>query len=255
MEKKGHRLLQNAFEILNYVADNPEAVTNRDLKEKFPLPKSTLYNMVQTMINAGYLEKSSGGRLSIGIRCFKTGNAFRTINPFIQRAKDIVEMVNAACDETTHLAVLEGTDITYIYKFDSSHAVRIHSQVGKRLPAHATALGKAMLSGFSDREIRDMYPGKELPALTAKSITSIDVLIAQLHEIRRSSIAYDQEESTPEVRCIAVPIMNSKKFPIAGISISMPIYRKEIKVKQMIPILREAKQKLEELYSIYEGNL
>jgi DNA-binding IclR family transcriptional regulator len=252
MLKSGHRLLQNALEILNFVADNPEPVTCRHLHEAFPLSKSTMYNLIQTMINSGYLEKDAAGQYSVGIRCFRTGSAFRVLNPFKRRAKEIVEGVCIACNETTHLAVLEGTDVVYIYKFDSTQAIRIYSQVGKKVPAHTTAIGKALLSGYSDDEIRSFYGTSKLPVLTPKSINSVKVLIEQLREVRRTSIAYEQEESTPYVKCIAVPIMNSNNFPIAAMSIALPIYREDKVIKKMLPVLLDAKKKLENLYAMYE---
>jgi DNA-binding IclR family transcriptional regulator len=252
MPEKTHRLLQNALEILDWVADSPEPTTSKKLREIFKFSKSTLYNLVYTLVNVGYLEKDALGRYTIGIRCFKTGNAFRVSNPFMVKAKEIVEELNMLSNETTHLAVLEGIDVVYIYKFDSTHAIRIYSQVGKKIPAHTTAIGKALLSGYSDDEIRRLYPEVKLPALTRNSITSVKVLIDQLREVRRTAIAYEQEESTPYVKCVAAPVMNSKEIPIAGISVALPVYREDEDVKKIIPLLLEAKHKLERLYVLYE---
>jgi DNA-binding IclR family transcriptional regulator len=252
MQRSDHRLLQNALEILNFVADSSEPVVFRNLQQAFPLPKSTISKLLLTMINSGYLERDSLGVYTIGVRCFKTGNSFRISNPFLHRAKDIVEGVCKACNETTHLAVLDGTDVVYIYKFDSAHPIRIYSAIGKRIPAHTTAIGKALLSGYTDEEIYALYPDAKLPIMTPNSITSIKELINQLHEIRKTSVAYESEESTPHVKCIAVPINNSENIPIAGLSLAVPIYRGSKNTKTIINTLLEAKKKLEELHAIYE---
>ncbi|MDR0656637.1 MAG: IclR family transcriptional regulator [Treponema sp.] len=252
IQEKGHRLLKNALEILDYVADSPEPITFNNLKQQFKLSKSSIYNLLQTMLLTGYLERDSAGHYSIGIRCFRTGSAFRVSNPFERRAKEVVEGINTACKETVHFAVLQDTDVVYIYKFDSIHALRIYSQVGKKIPAHTTAIGKAMLSGYSDEELRSFYMETKLVSLTPKSITSFRVLLEQMHEVRRTSIAYEQEESTPDVKCVAVPIMNSKKIPVAGISVAFPVYREDKEVEKVIPLLLKAKKDLEDLYAMYE---
>jgi DNA-binding IclR family transcriptional regulator len=142
--------------------------------------------------------------------------------------------------------------VVYIYKFESAHALRVHSQVGKALPAHATALGKAMLSGYSDEEIYSFYGKAKLTVLTPKTITSLKIIIEQIHEIRRTSIAYDEEESTPNVKCVAVPIFDSNKKPVAGVSVSFPVYYESKEVEKVIPLLLEAKKELEELYALYK---
>jgi DNA-binding IclR family transcriptional regulator len=252
MENKGHRLLQNTLEILNYVADSPNPVVFKDIQEQFALPRSTIYSLLQTLLLMQYLEKDFAGRYSIGIRCFRTGSSFQISNPFERRARDIVEKINAACKETTHFAVLQGTDIVYIHKFESVHALRVHSQVGKALPAHATALGKAMLSGYSDEEIYSFYGETELTALTPKTITSLKVLMKQIGEVRRTSIAYDEEESTPKVKCVAVPVFDSNKKPVAGVSVSFPVYYEDREVENVIPLLLEAKKELEKLRALYK---
>lgn len=253
MQDKNHRLLQTALEILNYVADSTDPVSFKAITERFSLPKSTVHNLVQTMNNLHYLEKNQdSGKFSVGIRCFQSGNAYRKMRPFQVKAGEIVEKLSQACNETTHFAVLQNTDVIYIYKYDSTHSIRVYSEVGKKVPAHATAIGKALLAGYSDDEIRALYPSGELPALTAHSITSVDILVEQLHEVRRTSVAYEFEESSPYVKCIAVPIMNRNRFPIAGLSLALPIYREETNTQNLIHLLLKAKSELEELYALYE---
>jgi DNA-binding IclR family transcriptional regulator len=251
MHEKEHRILKYTLEMLDRIADTTNPLEIKEILDMFPLSRSTVYNLLQTLVNMGYLEKDSGGHYSIGIRCFRTGNAFRASNPFINKARDIVERVNKICKETTHFALLEGTDVIYLYKFDSAHAIRIHSEIGKKIPAHTTAIGKAMLSCYSDEDIEALYPNGKLPSQTPKSITSIKVLIGQLREVRRTSIAYEQEESTPYVKCIAVAIVNAQNFPVAGLSIAMPIYRDEKDINKMIPLLLDAKKELEDLNALY----
>ncbi|MDR1469436.1 MAG: IclR family transcriptional regulator [Spirochaetaceae bacterium] len=252
MEKKGHRLLQCAFEILDAVADSDAPLGFKDICALFDLPKSTIHNLVQTMLNMEYLRKDLTGRYRIGIRCFKTGNSFRLSDPFTAHARKIVEELHQTCNENTCFAVLDRTDVVYIYEFDSTQVLRVYAHDEKRKPAHATALGKALLSGYTDEEIRALYPSEQLQIFTPKTLCSLDALVEQIREVRRSHVAYDLEETHPHVNCIAVPVMNSNGFPVAALSFTFPTFREEVTQEQLLTLLQAAAKKMEELYRLYE---
>jgi DNA-binding IclR family transcriptional regulator len=253
MPGKNHRLLEQSFEIISFIASKAESVSFKEICDNIELPKSTVHNLVQTLVNLNILEKKDdSGKFIIGLKCFELGNAYLSSNPFYNQAKEIIEAISIKCNETTHFAILNGTDVVYLYKFDSTQPLRIFSHVGKRVPAHATAIGKALLSGYTDQEIRKMYPDPVLPSMTPNTITSVYVLLEQLREIRRTNVAYEKEESSPYVQCYAVPILNRQGFPVAGISISTPIYREENDTKKLVSILLEAKELLNNLLRLYE---
>lgn len=253
MNGKNHRLLEQSFEILNLIAAKGEPVSFKEICERIQLPKSTLHNLVQTLSNLNLLSrKEDSNKYTIGLKCFELGNAYLSSNPFYNMAKEVIEAASIKCNETTHFAILNGTDVVYLYKFDSTQPLRIFSHVGKRVPAHATAIGKALLSGYSDDEIRRMYSDPLLPSMTPNTITSVDVLLEQLREIRRTNIAYEKEESSPYIQCYAVPILNKQGFPVAGISISVPVYREENDTQKLVHLLLEAKEQLNNILRLYD---
>ena len=153
MEQKNHRLLQCALEIMKYISKQPKGVSFKEICTITDLPKSSVHNLVQTMCNMNFLQKKENyNEYRIGLQCFEVGNAYLSTNPFYSVAKDIVENVSIRCNQTTHFGILNGHDTIYLYKFDSNQPLRIVSHTGKRIPAHATAIGKALLSGLSKAE-------------------------------------------------------------------------------------------------------
>lgn len=254
MQQKNHRLLENSLEILELIAQRTDdPISFKEICDHIDLPKSTIYHLVQTLVNLDFCQKDeSTGEFTIGLRSFEVGNAYLSSNPFYVKAKEIIEAVSIKCNETTHFAILDGTDVVYLFKFDSSEPLRIFSYVGKRMPAHATAIGKALLSGYDDESIRRLYSGGALPSVTPNTITSVDTLVEQIKEVRKSHVAYEKEESSPYIQCYAVPVANKQGAPVAGISISIPIYREESAVKKLIPLLLEAKKQLESVLRLYE---
>lgn len=128
-----------------------------------------------------------------------------------------------------HVAVLEDMDVIYIAKVDSSHAVRMVSATGRRLPAHCTAVGKMLLAGLPEAVLEERLDantaGRELVRMTPRSITDPDALRAALAEIRILGVAGEQQESNPDVSCVAAPVRDRSGRVVAALSVSVPVHR------------------------------
>ena len=120
-------------------------------------------------------------------------------------ATQALEQVRAESGFTTHFARRHGTDVVYLETRESQHSTRLVSRVGRTLPAHATALGKALLAELTTEEIDALLP-EELPALTPNTVTSRAELVRQCDEIRERGYALEVEEGTLGVRCVAAVI-------------------------------------------------
>lgn len=245
MEVKNHRMLEKALIILEYIASQPNGVSLTDICSRLQMAKSSAYTLLMTFVNMGYLKKSTNNRFVIGMKPFEIGSKFVENNDFSLYSHDVLKELVSVVDETAHLAILDGSDVIYLSKYDCSHVVRMSSSVGKRIPAHATALGKALLSGKTDDEIREMYDSNKMKKITPNTIDNIDVLLQQLSEVRRTGFAFEQEESTLGVRCIAAPIRKNTGVIYLGLSISIPIIHKDFDFELMKQPLLEAKLRLE----------
>ena len=244
MEVKNHRMLKKALQMLEYIANQPDGVSLIDICSQLSMAKSSAYVLLMTFVNMGYVKKSTNNRFIIGMKPFEIGSKFVENNDFSLYSRDVLKELVDAVDETAHLAVLDGSDVVYLSKCDCSHVVRMSSSVGKRIPAHATALGKALLSGKTDEEIREMYSGG-MRKITAKTIDDVDILLQQLNETRQTGFSYEQEESTLGVQCIAVPVKEHSGSVYLGLSLSVPIIRKDFNFDLMKQPLLEAKLRLE----------
>ena len=121
---------------------------------------------------------------------------------------------------------LEGTDVIYIAKVDSTHAVRMVSAAGRRLPAHCTSVGKMLLASLPESELTARVPDDaELVRMTPNSITEPAALREALTEIRARGIAVESRESNPDVSCVAAPVRDRTGQVVAALSISVPMIR------------------------------
>ncbi len=221
--------LARALDVLElYLDGTRDSLAGPEIAARLGLPRSSVHELVQTLTARGYLAPlaQQPNRYALGVRVFELGNAYAADLDLAREGQDVARLVAAACDETVHLAVLEGTQVVYIAKVDSTHAVRMVSAVGRRLPAHCTGVGKVLLSSLSDAEVIAMWNGVEgLPAMTPNSITTLDRLRRELAETRRHGLAFDDCESNIAVRCVAAPVFDHRHEMVAALSISAPTIR------------------------------
>lgn len=108
---------------------------------------------------------------------------------------------------------------------EGTHAVRMHSRVGKRSPAHASALGKLLMAYLPNAEVDGIIAQHGLPRFTAHTITTPEALREALHQIRQQGFAPDEEEIELGLRCLAAPITDHSGRPSAALGISAPASR------------------------------
>jgi IclR family KDG regulon transcriptional repressor len=239
--------VSRALDVLELFLDRG-TLSAPDIAERLGLPRTTVHELVNTLVDRSYLVALEGSpiRYRLGMRLFVLGNRFAENLDLAREAQDVAAQVAAACDETVHVAVLDGSHVVYIAKADSTHPVRMVSAVGRRLPAHLTGVGKVLLSGLSAEAIEARYPmGTALPAMTPHSITSPARLRDRLAAIREAGVAYDDCESNDAVRCVAAPVYDHTDAMVAGISISVPVIRwTDPADDRWEPLVRDGAQRL-----------
>jgi len=243
-----HRATQRVIEMLERLTLGPaQGMTLTELASELNAPKSSLLPIVHTLYKLHMLSLNvDTGRYSIGYKAYEIGNSYIRRGGLTIDIQSQMKMIVEACGETCYFAQLVEGDVFYLYKVDSTEPVRSVVSPGQRLPAYATGIGKALLSGKSKEEVIRLYP-EGLKALTPHTITEMDRLCYQLDEIHRNGLAFECEESTQYVRCIAVPIRRDEEV-IAAMSIAMPVFRyNPEKESLVIRLLREAQIKLERL--------
>jgi DNA-binding IclR family transcriptional regulator len=211
-----------------------------ELAARLGLPRSTAHDLVRTLVGRGYLRAldDQPHKFVLGLRVFELGSAYADSLDLPREGRRMAAAVSAVCDETVHVAVLDGTEVVYIAKVDSTQAVRMVSAVGRRLPAHRTAVGKMLLSGLSDGELAGRYGRpRSLASMTPNSITSLPRLRRELAVIRARGMAFDDCESNIDVRCVAAPVYDRDGHMAAALSISVPMTRMRPKRREELAAL------------------
>jgi IclR family acetate operon transcriptional repressor len=136
-----------------------------------------------------------------------------------------LEAIRGTVDETANLVVLDGLAAIYLDQVESRHAVRLFAEPGRRVPAHTSGAGKAILAYEDNGLLENLYAREPFERLTPHTITAAAVLREELARVRRRGYALDNEEYEEGVSCVAAPIFDNLGSARAAISVSAPSVR------------------------------
>ncbi len=209
--------LGRADAILNAFDDANPTMSLYGIMARTGLPKTTVYRTVEKMIELGWLRRERH-RYSIGTRFFEVSLPTHPQVALREAARPHLADLNAATNDTVHLAVLDGPHAMYVEKLTGRwHGMT--TRVGGRLPAHCTAVGKALLA-FGATGPLDLVIRGGLAARTPTTIVHRDRLHAELTRIRMEGVAYDREECEVGIACVAAPVRGPENDYIAAISVT-----------------------------------
>ncbi|MFH8410304.1 IclR family transcriptional regulator [Streptomyces sp. NPDC018019] len=232
----GVQSLERAFDLLERMADAGGEVGLSELSTSSGLPLPTIHRLMRTLVACGYVRQQPNRRYALGPRLIRLGESASRLlgtwaRPYLARAVE-------ETGETANMALLDGDEIVYVAQVPSRHAVRMFTEVGRRVLPHSTGVGKALLAGHPPQEVRALLGRTGMPAATEKTITDPDAFLDALEEVRRAGYAMDDNEQEIGVRCIAVPVPDSPTA--AAISISGPTGRvTEASIDKIVPVLQE----------------
>lgn len=189
-----------------------------ELARRTGLAKTTVHRLAGHLADTGLLERD-GTSVRLGLRLFEIGQLAVRRRGLVEAARPYLADLREATRNTVHLAVLEGTEVVYLDVLRGPDAPDLPSRIGGRFPAHATGVGKAILSRSpADVVTRVIEAG--LPRVSSRTITAPGLLRRQLARIRDDGIALEREESGVGVVCAASPLVDANGLAVAAVSIS-----------------------------------
>lgn len=196
--------MERAFQVLETLADSGGVSTLSDLAANSGLPMPTIHRLVRTLVQQGYVRQDSARRYSLGPRLIRLGESAGRLlgNWAVPYLTELME----ATGETANLAVLEAGAVVYVGQVPSRHSMRMFTEVGRRVQAHCTAVGKVLLAQLPPAEAAAMLGRGPLPAPTEHTVTDPDALLRQFETIRARGHALDDQEQELGVRCLAVAV-------------------------------------------------
>jgi DNA-binding IclR family transcriptional regulator len=211
-------------------------VSLAELGRRTGLPKGTLHRIASDLVDARLLDRTDGlYRLSVQV--FQLGMRASVERGLIEVATPFMEDLYERTHETVHLGVLDEDDVVYVAKIGGHRQAAAPSRIGGRMPLHCTAIGKALLA-FSPPEVLVRLVEQGLTRRTPRTITAPGLLRQQLDRVAETGVAFEFEESTVGLACVAAPVLDAADRPVAAISITGPITR--FRPEAAVPAVRAA---------------
>jgi IclR family KDG regulon transcriptional repressor len=221
----GVKSADRVMAVLDLVAERG-SLSFGEIATRLALPKSSAHALLQTMHARGYLafdEASKDYRL--GTRIWELANAHHGIEDLRTVIKPLMDALVERTGETVQLAILEGIEAVYLEQSQSPHPMKLTSRAGVRLPAHTSAIGKALLASLDPAEAERRLDGAALVRLTDNTIGDVPRLLEELDRVRRQGYSLDNEEFAIGLRCVAMPVLDAQGKTVAAMSVSMPTPR------------------------------
>lgn len=186
--------------------------------------KSTVHRHLVTLRDRGYAVKE-GETYHVGLRFLDLGEHARNRQRASQLARQKVEELATETEERAQFIVEEHGDAVYIHRAHGEHAVRTAPGIGKRIPLHATAAGKAILASMPESELFRNIELIQFERLTDGTITTEEQLLEELEAVRERGYAFNMQENIDGLRAVGVPIHTPDDGVVGALSVSGPTHR------------------------------
>lgn len=214
-----------AIRLLKAFSEEQVEIGISDLARRLGVAKSTVHRLAVTLVADGMLEQNpDSGKYRLGLSLFRLGSLVRRRMSVSNEARSLLRELREKVNETVHLAVLDGSEIMYVFNLESTQAIRMRSDVGVRKPAYCTAEGQAILA-WQPPEVVERLVRDGLAARTPQTVTDPQALRKVLDGVRARGCAIEDEESELGMRCIAAPLRNDAGEVVAAIGVAGPVSR------------------------------
>ena len=220
------RVVDKAFTTLQVLSQADRDMDLAGLSAKTGLPKSTLVRLLHTMKLHNIVQQDAKTRrYRLGWALIHLGKAAEHQFDLERIVRPYLEQLANETSETASFAALEGKRAVYLAQVLTESIIRGVPPIGAELPLHCTAVGKVLLTSFSDEQIEKLAAENGLPRLTERTIDNTEQLRREIALVTEQGYAVDNEEAERGGRCIAAPIHDETGQVIASLSITGPTSR------------------------------
>lgn len=222
MDYRPVKSAERAIRVLEVLAASPELLTLPELQDRLGYPRSSLYALVRTLRDLGWIESDlTGSAFGIGPYALSSGSAYLDRDPAMTYVAKALDALVRDVKHSVHYARRDGAAVLYLATHDYDDGVYCAYQVGRRRPAHMTALGKALLAELTTAEVDALLP-ERLEAATEHTVTDAGRLHEELELARHRGWAFEREEGVLGVACVATVV--SYRIPATdAMSCTLPV--------------------------------
>lgn len=235
--------LFRGLRVLEILAKAEHPMNVSEIGREMDLSRSSVFRLVYTLRHMGFVEDADGGHsVTLGPRVLNLGFSYLSGQSLIQTARPVLEELTEETGISSHLAILESTEVLFLDCVQSRLGYLSNVNVGHRVPAYASPLGWHLLSDFSDEEIRSMFADTAMRPLTDLTPLDSDSLCSAVRtaEARETVVSHGIAEAGG--RSVSVPVRGAEGRVLAAIDVSGPesVFREDAFESHYVPAVKKA---------------
>lgn len=238
--------VRKCFQVLECLGEAQRPLSFTELVQASRLERSAVQRLVHTLAQLGYLRQHPRTRAyTLSPRLLQFSYAALQVDPVAEAAEPYLQKLNQQCKETVNLMELESSDIVYVLRYPSFHAVSVDLHVGSRLPVHCTAAGRVFMAHMVSEELEALL-ALPRPKLTEHTITDEAALRQILTQVRQQGYCLNNQEAFLGDISIAAPLFDRHREVVGAINIAVAFPRWTVPAvrKKLVPLLLETAQKI-----------
>ena len=241
------RSVHNALNLLEEFKGDRDELGVTELSKRLNLHKNKVFRILATLEAKGYIEQNKATEnYRLGLKSLELGQTFIKQLGLVRQATPFLREIVKQCNEMAYIGTIRQGSAVYLDAEEPNQMVKVANRVGWRLPIHCTAIGKAQIAFVSEEELEKLGVLDNMNKFTENTIVDQAAFTKHLKDVAKRGYALDNEEYSPGVRCVGVPIRDYTGRVVGVISVSGPSFRMtdEVLNGKIIRVVKEAGEKV-----------
>lgn len=213
------RALARGLAVIECFEGEPQPLALAEVARRTDLARGSARRLLLTLQQLGYISQTSG-RFRLTSRTLNLGHAYISSNPIASMADEILREVAEQLGESCSLAELDGQNIVYLARVSSRRLIKDYVEIGRRMPAFPTSMGRILLAELNDPELRRWLDRAEIVKLAPATVLDRDQIYSIIRTARARGYATSDEEIEPARRAVAVAVRAGGGHAVAAINVS-----------------------------------
>ncbi|MCK9508951.1 MAG: IclR family transcriptional regulator [Pigmentiphaga sp.] len=215
--------LDRGLRVLCEIGREEQGVGAPELARRLNMPRTTVFRLLATLEQLGFIERAPNGRdFNLGMAVLRLGFDKLASLELTQLGTPLLERLRDEFNYSCHLVVRDDTHVVYVAKAAAQSPMASSVNVGTRLPAHATVLGRVLMADMSLPELKDLYPQGALARRSAFTPGSVEELYQLLAQDRERGFAMQDGFFESGISTIAAPVRNASGAIVAALGLTIP---------------------------------
>ena len=213
--------LARGLEVIQAFTPQRRLLSISQISQKTGIPRAAVRRCLYTLGKLGFVYAEDGKNFQLRPRILSLGHAWLASTPLARSAQPVLKHLSDMLNESCSIATLDGDDILYIARASSSRIMTIDLDIGSRLPAWSTSMGRVLLSYQPEEKLNDMLTRITMIRYTPQTISSVSKLRSELKAVRQQGYALNDQELEMGLRSLAVPLFNSQGQVEAALNVGV----------------------------------